>query len=91
LATQARTPGAIQKQGGEEEVEEEQPLPAVPDEVKKRVVLAIEKLDSGTGVDPVKISSELNMDITQVNDALRVMFVNGEVFEPATGRYKLTR
>ena len=76
---------------GADEAEVEQPLPAVTDEVKGKVVLAIEKLDSGTGVEPEKISSELNLDINAVNDALRVMFVNGEVFEPVTGRFKLAR
>ena len=74
-----------------EVVEEEPPLPEVPDEVKKRVLLAIEKLDKGKGVTPAEISVELNMQQTQVEDALRVSFVEGDVFEPTAGRFKLTR
>ena len=76
---------------GSLEAEEEPPLPAVPDEVKKKVVLAIEKLDKGSGVESSDISVELNLDIAQVNDALRVLFVEGDVFEPTTGKFKLTK
>jgi len=70
---------------------DEEPLPIVPDEVKKRVAIAIQKLDSGAGVEPIKISNELNMSMAQVNDALRVMFVDGDVFEPTHGKFRLTR
>ncbi len=76
---------------GTEAAEEEPPLPDVPDEAKKRVLLAIEKLDKGSGVDLAEISSELNMNLTQANDALKVMFVNGEIFEHASGKFKIAR
>lgn len=74
----------------EDEVEEP-PLPEVPDEIKKQVILAIEKLDKGKGVTPAEAAIELNRPQTQVEDALRVIFVEGDVFEPAAGRFKLTR
>lgn len=70
---------------------EEEPLPVVPDELKKKVAIAIEKLDTGSGVDPIKIANELNLSLAQINDALRVMFVEGDVFEPATGKFRLAR
>ena len=71
--------------------EEEEPLPVVSDDVKKRVVIAIEKLDSGSGVEPMNLSRELNMELARVTDALRVMFVDGDVFEPTHGKFRLTR
>ncbi|MFH1821006.1 MAG: OB-fold nucleic acid binding domain-containing protein [Methanobacteriota archaeon] len=70
---------------------DEEPLPIIPDEVKKRVVIAIEKLDTGSGVEPVRMSNELNMSLSQVNDTLRVLFVDGDVFEPTHGKFRLTR
>ncbi len=74
-----------------EEAEEEPPLPEVPDEIKKRVILAIEKLDKGGGATPVEVAIELNLPQPQVEDALRIIFVEGDVFEPTAGRFKLTR
>ena len=74
-----------------EAAEEEPPLPEVPDEIKNRVILALEKLDKGNGVTPAEVSVELNLPQTQVEDALRVLFVGGDVFEPVAGRFKLTR
>lgn len=70
---------------------EEEPLPIVPDELKKKVAIAIEKLDTGSGVEPIKIANELNLSLAQINDALRVMFVEGDVFEPTTGKFRLAR
>lgn len=80
--------------GGEVEPSEEagdEPLPVIPHEVKKRVVIAIEKLDAGSGVEPINLSNELNMSLTQLNDVLRVLFVDGDVFEPTHGKFRLTR
>lgn len=64
------------------------PLPEVPDETKKRVILAIEKLDSGEGVAPTDIAVELDLHQTEVEDALRVLIVDGEIFEPRAGRFR---
>lgn len=74
-----------------EDATEEPPLPEVPDEMKKQVILAIEKLDRGKGAAPAEVATELNLPPGQVEDALRVIFVEGDVFEPAAGRFKLTR
>jgi len=71
--------------------EEEPPLPEVPDEIKKRVVLALEKLDKGNGATPAEVSAELNLPQTQVEDALRVILLEGDIFEPLAGRFKLMR
>ncbi len=86
--TPSQTTGAT---GQVEATDEAPPLPNVPDEVKKMVALAIGKLDAGTGAGATDISKELNLDMNKVDDALRVMFVNGDVFEPASGKFKLTR
>lgn len=77
--------------GVSEVVEEEPPLPDVPEEVKKKIVLALEKLDKGNGATPAEISIELNLPPAQAEDALRVLFVGGDVFEPVAGRFRLTR
>lgn len=71
--------------------EEESPLPDVPDDVKKRIALALEKLDRGDGATPADISVELNLPNAQVEDALRVLLIGGDIFEPVAGRFKLTR
>lgn len=70
---------------------EEPSLPEVPDWLKKQVILALEKLDKGNGATPIEISVELNLPQTQVDDALRVILVKGDIFEPVAGRFKLTR
>ncbi len=64
------------------------PLPEVPDETKKRVILAIEKLDKGEGTAPTDIAAELDLHQADVEDALRVLIVDGEIFEPRAGRFR---
>jgi len=90
---EALRPGtaAAQEIAGPSDEVEEEPLPVVPDEIKKRVAIALEKLDTGAGVESIKIANELNMELSRVNDALRVMFVEGDVFEPSPGKFRLAR
>ena len=64
------------------------PLPEVPDEIKKRVILAIEKLDKGEGAAPTDIAAELDIHRADVEDALRVLLVESEIFEPRAGRFR---
>ncbi len=64
------------------------PLPEVPDETKKRVILAIEKLDKGEGAAPADIAAELDIHRADLEDALRVLLVESEIFEPRTGRFR---
>lgn len=64
------------------------PLPEVPDETKRRVILAIEKLDKGEGTAPTDIAAELDLHQADVEDALRVLIVDGEIFEPRAGRFR---
>ncbi len=71
-----------------EEGELEEPLPEVPDEVKKKVLLAFDKLDKGDGVSPTDISAELNLGQNLVDDALCVLIAGGEIFEPRVGRFR---
>lgn len=84
LTQPSQTAGAILE-------EEESPLPDVPDDVKKRITLALEKLDRGNGATPADISVELNLPNAQVEDALRVLLIGGDIFEPVAGRFKLMR
>ena len=64
------------------------PLPEVSDETKKRVILAIEKLDKGEGVASTDIAVELDLRQTEVEDALRVLIVDGEIYEPLAGKFR---
>lgn len=77
--------------GGPPVGEEEPPMPEIPEEVKKRIFLALEKLDRGRGTTLSEISLELNMPQPQVEEAIRVFLVRGDVFEPMAGRFKLMR
>ena len=83
-------PPQAQVEGVEGEIQEieEEPLPQVPDDVKKKVLLAFDKLDKGDGVSPIDISAELNLTQDLVDDAFRVLIADGEVFEPKVGRFR---
>ncbi len=70
-----------------EEVEEP-PLPEVPDEMKKRALLAFEKLDKGKGVRLADLATELDVSHGEVEDIVRVLIVDGEVFEPRADMFK---
>jgi len=70
---------------------EEPPLPEVPDETKKKVLLALEKLDKGDGATPADLAAELDLPRETVEDALRVLIVDGEIFEPRAGKFRRLR
>jgi RPA family protein len=73
-----------------EEIEEE-PLPEVPQELKGKTLVALDKLDKGNGVTPVELAAELNLSQTEMNDVLRVLLVEGEIFEPKTNKFRRLR
>jgi hypothetical protein len=73
---------------GETEELEEEPLPEVPDDVKKKVLMAFDKLDKGDGISPTDISVELNLMQNLVDDAMRVLIADGEIFEPKVGKFR---
>lgn len=81
--------------GGEEEVEveeiEELELPKVPEELKKRTLLALERLDRGEGVREEELERELGVGRKEVEDVLLVLMDEGEVFEVRAGRYQRVR
>jgi len=89
LEVELPAPGAAPAVETIEEVEE--PLPEVPEDVKKKVLLAFDKLDSGGGVAPLDIAAELDMSQAEVDDALRVLIADGEIFEPKVGRFRRLR
>lgn len=89
LEVELPAPGAAPTVETIEEVEE--PLPEVPEEVKKKVLLAFDKLDRGGGVAPLDIAAELDMPQADVDDALRVLIADGEIFEPKVGRFRRLR
>ncbi len=74
-----------------EYLDEEPPLPQIPEEIKKKIFLALEKLDRGSGATVSEISHELNLPLQKVEEATRVFLVKGEVFEPTAGKFKLMR
>jgi RPA family protein len=71
--------------------ETEEPLPEVPEDVKKKVLMAFDRLDKGGGVTPLDIAAELDMPQAEVDDALRVLIADGEIFEPKVGRFRRLR
>lgn len=72
-----------------EEVEvEELELPQVPEELKKKALLALEKLDRGEGVREEELERELGVGKREVEDLLLVLMAEGEIFEVRAGRYQ---
>jgi len=71
--------------------DEEEPLPEVPEEVKKKVLLAFDKLDKGEGITPLDIAAELDIPQAEVEDSLRVLIADGEIFEPRVSRFRRLR
>ena len=63
----------------------------VPEELKNKVVLALDKLDSSDGASPSEISMELGLPLAQVEEALRSLLITGSIYEPTAGRYRLAR
>ena len=70
---------------------EELPLPEVPEEMKKRALLAFDKLDRGEGVSLADLAAELDISYGEVEDTVRVLIVDGEIFEPKAGKFKRVR
>jgi len=89
LEVELPAPGTIPTVEVIEEVEE--PLPEVPEDVRKKVLLAFDKLDKGGGVAPLDIAAELDMPQAGVDDALRVLIADGEIFEPRVGKFRRLR
>jgi len=85
----APAPGAASVAGEVEEIEE--PLPEVPEEIKKKVLLAFDKLDRGEGVAPLDVAAELDMPQAGVDDAFRVLIADGDIFEPKVGKFRRLR
>jgi RPA family protein len=71
--------------------DDEEPLPDVPEEVKKKVMLAFDKLDKGEGITPLDIAAELDLPQAEVDDSLRVLIADGEIFEPRVGKFRRLR
>ena len=87
-AGELEVPTGVPQEPKTGEFVEEEPLPEVPDEVKKKTMLALDKLDKGEGVSLADIAVEINLPLQSVEDAARVLVVEGEIFEPAVGRFK---
>jgi hypothetical protein len=59
--------------------------------VKKKVLMAFDKLDKGEGISPTDISAELNLTQDLVDNAMRVLIADGEIFEPRVGKFRRLR
>lgn len=81
----------VQREMGAVEELEEISLPKVPDDVKKKVLLALDKLEGEDGVSSIDLAAELDISQREVEDVLRVLLVDGEIFEPKAGRFKRLR
>lgn len=63
----------------------------VSEQVKKELLLVLEKLDKGEGVSVAELATTLNISQAKIYDALRVLIINGEIFEPKAGKFKRLR
>ncbi|KUO39644.1 MAG: hypothetical protein AVW06_03450 [Hadesarchaea archaeon DG-33-1] len=72
-----------------EEIEE--PLPEVPEDLKKKALAAFDKLDRVEGVAPLDLAAELDLSQAGVDDVLRVLIADGEIFEPKVGKFRRLR
>ncbi len=87
----ALKPGAEPQEGPVEEVEREEielELLGVPEELKKKALLALERLDRGEGVGEEELEKELGVGRKEVEDLLLVLMDEGEVFEVRAGKYQ---
>jgi len=75
-----------------EEVEVEEvegfELPQVPEELKRRALEVLDRLDRGEGVGEEELRRELGIDRKELEDLLLALLDEGEIFEVRTGRYK---
>lgn len=74
----------LNKESGEESFPEEE----VEEDLKYAVLRAIIELDSGEGVSPEKIVEELKLSKEDVEEAIKKLINEGEIFEPRVGIYK---
>lgn len=86
-----RLPAGAEREMGAVEELEEAPLPGVSDDVKKKVLLALDKLEGEKGASSIDLAAELDMSQSEIEDALRVLLADDEVFEPRAGKFKRLR
>ncbi len=84
-------PAEAERGMGAVEELEEAPLPGVSDDLKKKVLLALDKLEGEEGSSSIDLAAELDMSQSEIEDALRVLLADDEVFEPRAGKFKRLR
>ncbi len=65
--------------------------PLVSEQVKKEVLRVLEKLDKGESVSAAELATRLDISQAKIYDALRVLIISGEIFEPEAGKFKRLR
>ncbi len=70
---------------------EELPLPEIPNYLKEKSLLAIEKLEGEEGTGAADLAAELDISQAEAEDALRVLIVEDQIFEPKAGKFKRLR
>jgi hypothetical protein len=68
--------------------EPEPPLPEVPDDLKDRVLLTVKEGGGEEGISVHEITEKTKMPTPEVENALRVLLVEGKIFEPSAGKFK---
>ncbi|MEW6592785.1 MAG: OB-fold nucleic acid binding domain-containing protein [Candidatus Hadarchaeota archaeon] len=66
-------------------------MPEVPEELKNRTAAAAEKLGEEDGVTLDELAAELKVSRKEAQDAVRALLVDGQLFEPKPGRFKVVR
>lgn len=70
---------------------EEPPLPEVPDDLKKKALLAMEKLEGEEGTGVIDLAADLDISQNEAEDVLRVLITEDQIYEPKAGKFKRLR
>jgi len=88
---QSAEPPEREQAVGEVEELEELPLPEVPEELKKKALLSVEKLEGEEGASVTDVAADLDISRKEAEDALYMLLIEGQIYEPKAGRFKRLR
>lgn len=83
--------GELEHDMGTVEKLEAPPLPEVPEDLKKKALLAMEKFESEGGTSTTGLAAEFDISRNEAEDVLRVLINEDQIFEPKAGKFKRLR
>lgn len=83
----------VEESFGEQELlpevpEELPPLPQVSEEVKGQVLAAVRENVSEEGISAAEVAANVGLSMAEVEDAIKVLLVGGDIFEPKAGKFR---